>query len=471
MAKDPRLSVRGTVLIVDDESSIRDSLRMVLEYEDYRVQEAANGEEAITQVRRSPPDAILLDIKMPDMDGLEVLQALRDRGYSMPVIVITGHGDVSTAIDATRKGAYDFFEKPLERDRVLLSLRNALESYRLQQDSVNVRSEPDELIGTSSAMQRLRETIDKAAPSNAAVLIIGESGTGKEMVARTIHYLSSRRAGLFQPVNCGSIPEALLDSELFGHEKGALSGSEDQARGKLELADCGTLLLAEIDAMSSSLQVKMLRFLKEKVMQRAGGQYDIPVDVRILAATNIDVDKAVTAGRIRDDLFYRLGVISISLPPLRERGDDVTLLAHFFLRKYAAEYNKRVRSFSTAAIHILLDYAWPGNVSELENRVRRAVVMADGPIVEPSLLGFDIDTDAEVISQSAVQEDLVCALSGKTLQEARADVERKLILSTFEREQNIARTARSLGVSRPTLYDLMKKHDILMTTTPAQPPL
>ena len=284
------------------------------------------------------------------------------------------------------------------------------------------------------------------------------------MVARAIHALSTRRGELFQPINCGAIPETLLESELFGHEKGAFTGAVNQVRGKLEYADNGTLLLDEIGEMPPSLQVKILRFLQEQVLQRVGGRFDIPVDVRVLAATNIDVEEAVASGRIREDLYYRLGVITIALPPLRERGDDITLLAHYFLRQYAAEYNKRVRTFSTASIHKMLDYSWPGNVRELENKVKRAVVMADGQVVEPSALGFDVDEEEGSQTVPMYEEELVCTIAGKTLQDARADVERKLILSTFEREQNIARTARSLGVSRPTLYDLMKKHNILMTT-------
>jgi two-component system NtrC family response regulator len=256
----------------------------------------------------------------------------------------------------------------------------------------------------------------------------------------------------------------LLESELFGHEQGAFAGAVGQVRGRLESADNGTLLLAEVEGMSPLLQVKMLRFLQEKMVQRIGGTYDIPIDVRIIASTNIDIEKAVAGKKIREDLYYSLGVIKISLPPLRERGDDIILLSHFFLRKYAAEYNKRVRTFSTVAARYLLEHDWPGNVCELENKVRRAVVMADGPVVEPSLLGFVDDSNRYDSLPSSCQYGMVCTLAGKTLQEARTDVERKLILSTFEREQNISRTARSLGISRPTLYDLMKKHNILMTT-------
>ena len=316
MAK-PGDSYRASVLVVDDEAAIRDSLHMILEYEGYRVDEAASGSQALSKVAERAPDAILLDIKMPEMDGLELLKALRERGYEMPVLMISGHADVQTAVEATRRGAFDFFEKPLQRERVLLSLRNAVEAYRLQSENRTLRTEPEQLIGAAPAMRRLRETIEKAAPTPATVLITGESGTGKELAARAIHRLSPRRDRPVVQVNCAAIPEDLIESELFGHEKGSFTGAVRRQTGKFVTADGGTIFLDEVGDMSARTQAKVLRVLQNGEVEPVGAERTIQVDVRVVAATNRNLEDEIAAGRFREDLYFRLNVVPIRTPPLR----------------------------------------------------------------------------------------------------------------------------------------------------------
>lgn len=467
------------LLIVDDNAKIRKQLEWGLG-QSYRLLFAEDRIEALSVFQLHKPQAVLLDLGLPPDDmvvdeGFRTLEEMLEIAPSSKIIVVTGQDNRAYARRAVQLGAYDFYSKPIELSELQIILQRTFQLAQLEEENRQLHAKSFKqqalagLFGQSHSMLEVFATVRKVASSTVPVLLVGESGTGKEMVARAIHALSQRRSELFQPINCSSIPETLLESELFGHEKGAFTGAFCRVRGKLEFADNGTLLLDEIGEMPPALQIKLLRFLQERVLQRVGGRYDIPVDVRVIAATNINVEEAVADGRIREDLYYRLGVITIALPPLRERGDDITLLAHLFLRQYAAEYNKRVRSFSSHAIRIMLDYNWPGNVRELENKVKRAVVMTDGPVIEPTSLGFDVVSEEEGQSSDDFQEKQVCIIAGETLYEARADVERKMILSTFEREQNIVRTARSLGVSRPTLYDLMKKHNILMTTQ-AHPP-
>ena len=453
MNKESASSVRGTVLIVDDESSIRDSLRMILEYEDYRVFEAASGGDAIDQIRRSPPDAVLLDIKMPEMDGLEVLQTLQDRGYTMPIIVITGHGDVSTAIEATRRGAYDFFEKPLERDRVLLSLRNAVESYRLQQDSASIRFDPDELVGSSETMQRLRQTIDKAAPSNASVLIMGESGTGKELVARALHRQSSRAGKPIVHVNCAAIPEELIESELFGHEKGSFTGAVRKQLGKFVAADTGTIFLDEIGDMSARTQAKVLRVLQSGEVEPVGAQQVVTVDVRVLAATNRDLEKEMTEGRFREDLYYRLNVVPIFTPALRDHLDDLPELVNYFVRRYAQENNAKPKAFSPEALDFLRGLPWKGNIRELKNVLERVLILgAEDPV-----------TAAEMTVTSGSQKQDMDSIisSAKTLKSFRESAERLFLIDQLERNDwNVTKTAKSIATPRSNLYKKMEQYGI-----------
>ena len=336
-------SWRASVLVVDDEKAIRDSLRMILEFEDYRVDEAADGDAALRRVAERQPDAVLLDIKMPGLDGLAVLRMLRERGHDVPVLMITGHGDVQTAVEATRQGAFDFLEKPLARDRVLLSLRNAVESSRLQREARRQRGDSEELVGSSPAMQRLRETIGLAAPTTATVLVTGESGTGKELVAREIHRLSPRRDRAFVQVNCAAIPDELIESELFGHEKGSFTGAVRKQVGKFVAADGGTIFLDEIGDMSPRTQAKVLRVLQNGEVEPVGAARVVRVDVRVVAATNRDLPADIEAGRFREDLYFRLNVVPVRTPALREHIEDLPVLVDHFVRRFTELQSYRPR--------------------------------------------------------------------------------------------------------------------------------
>ena len=451
-AAEPR-AVRGTVLLVDDEASIRESLRMVLEYEGYRVEEASSGGEALNRVRHLRPDALLLDIKMPEMDGLEALRSLRERGYEMPVIVITGHGDVSTAVEATRQGAYDFFEKPLQRERVLLSLRNAIESYRLRSDKEVLRREPDELIGSSVAMRRLRETIQKAAPTPATVLITGESGTGKELVARAVHRQSPRRERPLVQVNCAAIPDELIESELFGHEKGSFTGAVRKQMGKFVAADGGTIFLDEIGDMSARTQAKVLRVLQSGEVEPVGSHKVAVVDVRIVAATNRDLEEEIAEGRFREDLFYRLNVVPVRTPALRDHLEDIPELVDYFVRRFAAANNYRLREFSPEALAHLANLPWKGNIRELKNVLERVLILSTGDSVsKDDLVGVLGGARPEVGS---------ALMSAKTLREFRETAERLFIVEQLERnEWNVTRTAKAIETPRSNLYKKMDQYDI-----------
>ena len=443
----------GTVLVVDDEKSIRDSLRMILEYEGYRVLEAANGDEALAAVRRSSPYAVLLDIKMPEMDGLSVLTALRERGYEMPVIVVTGHGDIDTAIDATKRGAFDFFEKPLQRDRVLLSLRNAMENYRLQLESSSLRTQPDELIGSSAVMRRLRETITKAAPANATVLIVGESGTGKELVARALHRQGSRSQKPMVQVNCAAIPEELIESELFGHEKGSFTGAVRKQVGKFVAADGGTIFLDEIGDMSPRTQAKVLRVLQSGEVVPVGAQQVVEVDVRVIAATNRNLEEEMKEGRFREDLYYRLNVVPIETPPLSDHVEDIPEMVDYFVRRYAAINNCKIREFTDAALTHLGSQPWKGNVRELKNVIERVLILSEADQISEKTL-------ARIVGGG--RRDLGAAVAGvQSLKEFREVAERIFLVEQLERHDwNVTRTARAISTPRSNLYKKMEQYGI-----------
>ena len=444
-------AVRGVVLVVDDEASIRESLRMILEFEGYRVEEAAGGKEALVRVGKERPDAVLLDIKMPEMDGLDVLSAFRERGYDMPVVIITGHGDVSTAVEATRRGAYDFFEKPLERDRVLVSLRNAVESYRLRLEAAQPGAE--ELIGSSAAMRQLRETYEKAAPTPATVLITGESGTGKELVAGAIHRLSSRRQKPMVQVNCAAIPEELIESELFGHEKGSFTGAVRKQVGKFVAADGGTIFLDEIGDMSARTQAKVLRVLQSGEVEPVGAHQTVTVDVRVLAATNRNLEEAIDEGEFREDLFYRLNVVPIRTPPLREHLEDVPELVDYFVRQYAGSNNYRLKTFSDDALEHLKSLPWKGNVRELKNVVERLLILAPGD---------EVSRQDVVTGLGDGRPGLGGALAAaRTLKEFRMGAEKLFLVRKLrENEWNVTATAKSIETPRSNLYKKMKQYGI-----------
>ena len=446
-------SDQRSVLVVDDERSIRDSLKMILDYEGYRTEEAVNGSDALVRIAESAPDAVVLDIKMPEMDGLEVLSALRERGYEMPVLVISGHGDVSTAIEATRRGAYDYFEKPLERERVLVSLRNAIDSYRLKTENQVMRHQPDDLVGSSAAMKRLRETIEKAAPTPATVLITGESGTGKELVARAIHQQSPRRDRAFVQVNCAAIPDELIESELFGHEKGSFTGAVRKQVGKFVAAHGGTLFLDEIGDMSARTQAKVLRALQNGEVEPVGAAASIRVDVRVVAATHRDLEAAIASGEFREDLFYRLNVIPTHTPSLREHLDDVPHLVDYFVRRYAETNNYRPKTFTDDALGHLKTMPWKGNVRELKNLVERLLILAPGP---------EIDRQDVVECAGGAQPEISDSLLAvETLREFRELSERLFLLRKLdENGWNVTQTAQNIDTPRSNLYKKMDQYDI-----------
>jgi two-component system nitrogen regulation response regulator NtrX len=446
-------SFRASVLVVDDEAAIRDSLHMILEYEGYRVDEAASGSQALAKVGERAPDAIVLDIKMPEMDGLEFLKALRERGYEMPVLMISGHADVATAVEATRRGAFDFFEKPLQRERVLLSLRNAVEAQRLQSENRNLRPEPDQLIGTAPAVRRLRETIEKAAPTPATVLITGESGTGKELVARAIHRQSVRRDRTIVQVNCAAIPEELIESELFGHEKGSFTGAVRKQMGKFVAADGGTIFLDEIGDMSARTQAKVLRVLQNGEVEPVGAERTIQVDVRVVAATNRNLEDEIVAGRFREDLFYRLNVIPVRTPALREHLEDLALLVEHFVRRYAEQNNFRAKEFTPDALAHLKALPWKGNVRELKNLVERLLILSPGDKVTRD--------DVLAASGSARPELSTSLLAVATLREFRDLSERMFLLHKLEENNwNVTQTAQAIDTPRSNLYKKLDQYDI-----------
>jgi len=444
---------RATVLVVDDEAAIRDSLRMILEYEGYGVEEAVNGSQALARVADRPPDAVVLDIKMPEMDGLEVLTAFNERGYAMPVLVISGHADVATAVEATRRGAFDFFEKPLQRDRVLLSLRNAIQAHRLEAENRTLRSEPDELIGSSAPMRRLRETVEKAAPTPATVLITGESGTGKELVARAIHQGSPRAGKPLVQVNCAAIPDELIESELFGHEKGSFTGAVRKQTGKFVAAHGGTIFLDEVGDMSSRTQAKVLRVLQNGEVEPVGADKTVRVDVRVIAATNRDLEEEIAGGRFREDLYYRLNVIPVRTPPLRERLEDVPVLVDYFVRRYSRQNNYRPKELQPEALSYLQALPWRGNVRELKNLVERLLILAPGD---------EITQDDVLTVTGGTRPDVEGAVfAATTLREFRETAERMFILRKLEENDwNVTQTAQSIDTPRSNLYKKLDQYEI-----------
>ena len=441
------------VLVVDDEASIRESLRMILEYEGYEVEEARSGGEALAKVATRAPDAMLLDIKMPEMDGLEVLRSLKGQGYEMPILVISGHADVETAVDATRQGAYDFFEKPLQRERILVSLRNAIDRYRLERENRSLERRPDRLVGDSPSMRRLRETIEKAAPTPATVLVTGESGTGKELVARAIHQKSKRKSGPLVMVNCAAIPEELIESELFGHEKGSFTGAVRKQTGKFVTAHGGTIFLDEVGDMSARTQAKVLRVLQDGQVEPVGAEKTIQVDVRVIAATNRELEEEIAAGRFREDLYYRLNVVPVRTPALREHLEDVPHLVDHFVADFAAAANYPPKTFTSEAIETLQGMPWKGNVRELKNLVERLLILSADD---------EVDRDDVLSIAGGGQAQLPSALFHlKTLQEFRDESEKLFLLHKLdENDWNVTQTAESVETPRSNLYKKMDKYDI-----------
>src|SRR5437868_5261928 len=437
------------ILIVDDEPGIRQSLKGVFDDEGFTTETVATGEECLKRVEEGACDLILLDIWLPGIDGIETLRRVREKSPNTHVIMISGHATIATAVSATKLGAYDFIEKPLSLEHTLLIAQNALSHRRLEQTNDLLRHQLEErfnIVGESVPTKSLRKQIAIVAPTNSRILIYGESGTGKELVSRNIHFMSPRAAAPFVEVNCAAIPEELIESELFGHTKGSFTGASEMKKGKFELADSGTLFLDEVADMSLKTQAKVLRALEEQSFQPIGAPTGVRVDVRVITATNKNLQNEIAAGRFREDLFYRLNVIPFFVPPLRERREDIPILARYFMRVFSAEHGRGPKDFSSDALDMLVDYSWPGNVRELRNEIERLVIMAQEEVIRPSDLSLPNGTHGK---------------SASTLHEARAQYEREFILSKLrENNWNISQTARLLGLERSYLYRKMKTYGI-----------
>ena len=451
---------KAKVLIVDDEENIRKTLRMILEYEGYQVLEASSGEDALSLLEETwDVDLVFLDIKLPGRDGLEVLSELKSKPLPPEVVVISGQGTIQNAVEATKRGAFEFLEKPLHRDRVLVSLRNALAQSSLRRECQDLRRKSEkryELIGHHALMKKLWKDILKTAPTNATVLIYGESGTGKELVARAIHQHSLRAKEPFVQVNCAAIPEELIESELFGHEKGAFTGATERQTGKFEQAEGGTIFLDEVGDMSLKTQSKVLRVLEEGEVQKVSSNKVAKVDVRVIAATNKDLKKAIQDGLFREDLFFRLNVVPLTSPPLRDKKEDIPLLVEYFSKAFAEENNFKRRAFSPEALHTLADHSWKGNVRELRNVVERLLIMS-----EHDIIGRDD------LPESLRGEPAPLPPGGggvRTLKEFRDQSEREFILFKLkENGWNISQTARAIHTPRSNLYKKLAQFGIKIT--------
>jgi two-component system nitrogen regulation response regulator NtrX len=449
-----------SILIVDDEPGVRTALSGVLRDEGYEVDAADSGEACLERLARQAYDVVVLDIWLPGMDGLATLSRMRERQIDAQVVIISGHGNVESAVRAIKMGAFDFVEKPLSLEKTVLVVRNALRQRSLEAENIALRAKVDaqhQMIGESYAMAKLREQVAMAAPTNGRVLIIGENGTGKELVARNIHGMSRRRSAPFVEVNCAAIPEELIESELFGHVRGAFTGAVADRRGKFEAAHGGTIFLDEIGDMSLKTQAKVLRVLQEQVMEPVGGSTRIRVDARVLAATNKDLPAEIRAGRFREDLYFRLNVVPIFVPPLRERTEDIPLLADHFMAMLAREYGRRAKTFDADAIAALQRYAWPGNVRELRNLVERLMIMVPGDRVSSRDLTF-LEHGIVAAPQAAAAPSAAIA----PLHDARDEFEKQYILRALAAQQgNMSRTAEVLGVERSNLYRKMRAFGIM----------
>lgn len=443
-----------TVLVADDEKGIRETLRRLLEYENYRVVLAEDGLQALSLVENEIVDIVLLDIKMPGMDGLEVLARLHSLHPQLPVIIISGHGTIQTAVESTRLGAFDFIEKPIDADRILLVIRNGLAQAKLLGENISLKRKVEKqtrIVGEHASMRAIMDTIEKVAPTGTRVLIMGENGTGKELVARALHEMSTRAREAFIEVNCAAIPEELIESELFGHEKGAFTGATARRIGKFELANGGTIFLDEVGDMSLSAQAKVLRVLQESQFERVGGAETKKVDVRVLAASNKDLLKASQEERFRQDLFYRLNVVPIQVPPLRKRISDIPLLCECFLDQTAEELGQRPKKLSKKALDALADYSWPGNVRELKNLIERMVILTRSTTIEA----------ADLPALGPVKKIEEHYFDKKTYNDFREAIERDFFLEKLkENNYNVSKTARKLDMQRSNLYKKLEKYGI-----------
>jgi len=453
----PEVKAPDKILVVDDDEEILAQIRWALS-EDYAVYTARDRAGALEIFRRERTPVVLLDLGLPPrpreaVEGLQALEELVAEDPFVKVVIVSGNAERENAMQAVFKGAHDIFPKPVDLDELKVVLRRvfkrvALERAGFEERRLGLHLSLEEVVGSSGVMRKVYADVRKVAATDVPVLILGESGTGKELIAGAIHRLGARKDGPFVPINCGAIPETLIESELFGHEKGSFTGATAQRRGRIEYARGGTLFLDEIAELAPELQVKILRFLQEKVIERIGGREPVRVDARIIAATNQDLGEAVKAGRFREDLYFRLAVVRIELPPLRERGGDVLELAEHMLKVYCRELKRPLPRFSRAALEAMRRHAWPGNVRELQNRIQRALVLSDGPLIGPAEL--------------ELEEPPASAPPGpQTLKQAQEALEKEMVeRALLENGWNISKAARALGISRPTLYSLMDRHGL-----------
>lgn len=472
--------MKARLLVIDDDAAIRDTMRMLLEYDGYDVVLAGSGQEGLNSIEREPPDLVFLDVKMPGMDGLEVLSRVRGMNETLPVVIVSAHGNTATALEAGRLGAFRFIEKPLSKDYVLDAVREGLELGTLRRENRQLRSALEtrhQVVGESTGLRRIMDQVRKAAPTNATVLILGESGAGKELIARAIHRNSLRARERFVQVNCAAIPEELIESELFGHERGAFTGATEKQTGKFEQADRGTIFLDEVGDMSPKTQAKVLRVLQEGEVERLGSQRTLKVDVRVIAATNKDLEQEIAEGRFREDLYFRLSVIPMHAPPLRERLDDIPALVAHFSAQFSRENNRRPARFSTQAIDALKQARWRGNVRELRNVVERLLIMAERDIIEAADVRAVI-RPADAAGQPAATFAATADTPGQgdggarretpspnTLREFKENAERAwLVQKLREHAWNISRTAEVIDTPRSNLYKKLEQYGISQET-------
>ena len=455
------MKVKSTVLVVDDDSSHRFMLKKLMTGWGYEVSEADDGSSAINSVKERPFDLILMDIRMIKVSGLEALSEIKSFNPSIPVIIMTAYSSVETAVEALKNGAYDYLTKPLDFDELRLAMERAMEHVQLKEENrrlretLGARFDRQKIIGRSQSMNKLLETVAQVATSEATVLITGDSGTGKELIAGAIHFNSHRKEGPFIKMNCAAVTETLLESELFGHEKGSFTGATRRKEGKFVQADKGSLFLDEIGEMSMAMQVKLLRALQEREITRVGGEEVIKVDVRVIAATNKDLKKAIQEGGFREDLFYRLNVVTLNVPPLKDRIEDIPLLAQHFLEEFAAKNNKNLKGITPQAMDSLIRYKWPGNVRELMNAIERAVVLSRSEYLDTLDLPFA--TEGEVPADPTMTSGIINH-ANLPLEE----VEKATVLKTLESSGgNKSEAARRLGITRKTLHKKLKKYGMM----------
>jgi two-component system NtrC family response regulator len=448
------------ILVIDDEQPMREMLQRLLEDSQYEIRSARNGEEGLTLFDRETFHLVITDLSMPGMDGIEVLRVMKDKGPNVPVILITAFATIDTAVEAIKAGAYDYITKPFEPDTIEITIKNALAHKQLVDENLQLKQRLDDvekkshIIGVSPKMEEVFHLVEKVAPTDATVLIEGESGTGKELIARRLHQQSTRADDAFISINCGALPETLLESELFGYEKGAFTGATTAKEGIFKAADGGALFLDEIGEMPPALQVKLLRVLQDKQVLTIGGRKSFPVNVRILSATNKNLKEEVAAGRFREDLYYRINVFTIHLPPLRERVEDIPHLLNHFIKRYNKQFDKRVKTISPELMRFFKNYHWPGNIRELENYVERAILMTEGTHMQLSALPDDI------------QQVYPAGTGGQnnaflTFKEAKENFERTYITELLERYSGVvSRAAREARIPRPNFYEKLKKYGI-----------